>query len=163
MSVWIIFLGIAGYGTWFVLNECWRAGHLRSRHDHRVLWMAAVPPNDRSRVDELLSAICDAFMIPLHYRFRLRPSDELQALYRRNMQGQFGDSLEYENLAIRLEEILGLDVERLFAEQPCTVGTLVRSATKPRNNKTTEPVAPPPMAAPQRRLTIRASQRGRHR
>ena len=55
-----------------------------------------MPPEHRGRLDALLGTICDAFLIPLRYRFRLRPSDTLETLYKRNMRGQFGDSLEYE-------------------------------------------------------------------
>jgi hypothetical protein len=105
--------------------------------------MAAVPASDRDRVRDLLSAICDAFMIPLRYRFRLRPSDDLQTFYQRNLGGQLGDSLEYENLALRLENDFGLDVEWFFNQQPCTVGTLVRAITQPRSNTPTKPAAGP--------------------
>ena len=125
--------------AWAVLCERWRLAAFRRRHDHKALWLAAIPPHDRPRVDDLLSAICDAFMIPLHYRFRLRPSDKLEAFYRRNMRGQFGDSLEYECLMLRLEDGFGIDAERLAKERPCTVarwfgGSRNRRAKTPRSD-----------------------------
>jgi hypothetical protein len=126
---------LAVYGTWFVLNERWRVGPIRRRHGHGVLWLAAVPSSDRTRVDGLLSAVCDAFLIPRCYRFRLRPSDDIHTLYRRNMRGQFADSMEYNHLMRRLEEDFGLDARHLVAARPCTVGRLVRCVTKPRSCK----------------------------
>ena len=47
--------------AWIVLRERWRLAPFRRRHDHKALWLAAIPPHDRRRVDELLSAICDVF------------------------------------------------------------------------------------------------------
>lgn len=136
MITGFIILGLFA-GAWVFLSERWRLAFLRRRHDHERLWLAAVPAVEQNRLSELLAAICDAFMIPLRYRFRLRPSDDLQVIYRRNKQGQLGDSLEYENLALRLEESFGLDVEQLYGKQPCTVGILVRSIIDPRSKKTT--------------------------
>ena len=123
--------------AWVVLCERWRLAPFRRRHEHKVLWLAAIPPQDRRGVDELLSAVCDAFMIPLDYRFRLRPSDKLETFYRRNTRGQFGDSLEYERLMLRLEDSFGIDAERLAKQKACTVGTLVRWVTKPRGKRIT--------------------------
>ena len=138
-AIIIVLTGLAGYG----LSEWWRLAFIRGRHDHEALWMAAIPPSDQNRVRELLAAICDAFMIPLRYRFRLRPSDDLQTFYQRNKRGQLGDSMEYENLAMWLEDDFDLDSEQFFNMQPCTVGTLVRAITQSKSNKTTKSSAAP--------------------
>jgi hypothetical protein len=141
MSTWLLIAALAVYGSWFVFNERWRVAPFRRRHDHRELWMAAIPSDDHRRVDDLLSAICDAFLIPCRYRFRLRPSDDVHTFYRRNMRGQFADSLEYVHLIRRLEGF-GVDAERVVTEQPCTVGTLVRCITNPKGKRTTERASP---------------------
>ena len=125
----LLILAITACG-WIALSERWRLAPFWRRHDHKALWLGAIPTHDRDRVDELLSVLCDAFLIPLHYRFRLRPSDKLEAFYRRNTRGQLGDSLEYERLMLRLEDDFGIDAERLAKERPCTVGMrLARSAS----------------------------------
>ena len=95
MFTGLLIIGLAAC-AWFAGCEWIRLAPFRKRHDHQALWMGAVPPEHRGRLDALLGTICDAFLIPLRYRFRLRPSDTLETLYKRNMRGQFGDSLEYE-------------------------------------------------------------------
>jgi len=142
MITWLLIAALAVYGIWFVFNERWRVAPFRRRHDHKGLWLAAIPSDDHSRGDELLAAICSAFMIPCRYRFRLRPSDDVHTFYRRNMRGQFADSLEYVHLMRRLEDF-GVDAERVVTEGPCTVGALVRCITRPISTKTTEPGAAP--------------------
>lgn len=126
MLTGILIIGLAAC-AWFAGSEWIRLAPLRKRHDHQALWMTAVRPEYRERLDALLSTICDAFIIPLRYRFHLRPSDSLETLYKRNMRGQFGDSLEYENLAMQLEQNFGLEMKEFFDIHPCTIRTLVRT------------------------------------
>ena len=135
MKTWLLIASLVAYGSWFAINERWRVAPFRRRHDHKRLWLAAIPSDDQRRVDDLLSSICDAFLIPCRYRFRLKPSDDIHAFYRRNMRGQFGDSLEYVHLMRFLEEI-GSDAEIVGSQRPCTIGALVRSITSPKSKKT---------------------------
>src|SRR5512143_3211894 len=137
MCTCLLITALVFSSSWLVLTELWRFAPIRRRHDHEALWMAAIPTDDQSRVDELLSANCDAFLIPHRYRFRLRPSDDVHTFYHRNVRGQLADSLEYVHLMRRLEQGFGLDGERLLTRRPCTVGTLVRCVTKPRSQRTT--------------------------
>ncbi len=100
---WGLGLFVSAATVLFVLCERQRLSLFRRRHDHRDLWMDAFYPDDRRHVDALLSAVCDAFLIPRRYRFRLRPSDDSHGFYRRNVRGQLGDSLEYVFLSQSLE------------------------------------------------------------
>jgi len=133
MGYLVVAAGVVGWlwGMW-----CGRgaARCLKRRTDHQGLWMAAFCPEDRPRVDALLTAICDVSFIPLRYRFRIRPSDDIHEFYRRNMRGSLADSLEYASLAIDLErdcDIAPDVVDELLSARSCTVGTLVRVIAQP--------------------------------
>ena len=119
------------YLVWyFLIEERRRLNFLRARRDHERLWLAAIPDSDRARVDKLLAAICEAFMLPEQFRFRLRPSDDIHELYHSNVRG-FPDSMEYEALEFFLTHECGADSSDLFFNQPCTVGMLVRCTSDP--------------------------------
>ena len=112
-----------------------RIGPFQCRRDHEGLWMAAFGAEDRARVETLLLAICDAFFIPSRYRFRLRPSDDIHEFYRRSTHGSLADSMEYVALMIDLEREFGLSddtVDSVLQRRPCTVGSLARLITRPR-------------------------------
>ena len=142
MSIWLFITGLAAYGVWFILNEWRRVSLFRRRHDHRVLWMRAFRAEDRSRIDALLATICGAFLIPRRFRFRLRPSDDIHEFYRRNMRGQFADSLEYEGLVVRLKRDFAVSADQVIRQRPCKVRYLVRLVANP-TALTTEQVASP--------------------
>lgn len=131
MTTWLLILGLTVWMAWFVGSERQRLAPLRRRHDHRTLWMAAIPPGERRRFNALLLALCDAFVIPRRYRFRFRPSDDIHTLYRRNERGRFTDRREFVRLAQRLEKELAADARGLVAEQPCPIRALVRCLVSP--------------------------------
>jgi hypothetical protein len=135
---WYLVLFVAVGGVLFALTERQRLSLFRRCHDHRDLWMDAFRPNDRGRVDALLSTICDAFLIPRQYRFRLRPSDDIHGLYQRNVRGQLAESLEYAFLAQSLERDLGASADEALSARPCTVGSLVRMTAKPKRAPSAE-------------------------
>ena len=126
--------GIIAFGIWFVLVELWRVSKIRKRRDHHALWMAAFENGDRQRVDRLLEAICDAFLIPKRYRFRLRPSDDIHDFYSRNIRFAFADSLEHAHIMMSIEKDFGVSAETLILSKPCTVESLVRLVAKPKGN-----------------------------
>jgi len=104
--------------------------------------MRAFRAEDRSRIDALLATICGAFLIPRRFRFRLRPSDDIHEFYRRNMRGQFADSLEYEGLVVRLKRDFAVSADQVIRQRPCKVRSLVRLVANP-TALTTEQVASP--------------------
>jgi hypothetical protein len=110
-------------------------GNLAVCYAHRRLWVAAFRPEDRSRVEAVLMTVCDAFFIPLCYRFRIRPSNEIHVFYRCDLCGAWADSLEYVCLAIDLEHEFGVCpevVDGLLSTETCTVGDLVRLVAGPQ-------------------------------
>ena len=94
--------------------------------------MAAFSPQDQERVDALLTTICDAFLIPSAWRFRLRPSDDIHEFYRRNLRGHLGDFLEYVSLMQGLESRCAVSADEVVLARPCRIGSLVRLVANPR-------------------------------
>ncbi len=145
MGYLVVAPGVIGW-LWGMWCGRWAGRCLKRRADHRGLWMAAFSPKDRPRIDALLTAICDAFLIPPRYRFRIRPSDDIHQFYRRNVRGSLADSLEYENLAMGLERDCNIApdvVDELLSARPCAVGTLARVIAKPIRTYAVRTVADP--------------------
>lgn len=110
--------------------EDYDAGFLRRRYDHRRLWRNAFKTDDLDRVDSMLIAICDEFGLPAQSRYRLRPSDDLWRIYKeKNWYGV--DDMEFEFLAMRLEEQFGIPWDEFESMPRHTIGALVRRIATP--------------------------------
>jgi len=132
VSILILVIGVA-----FGILMMWsRSRFLRLRRSHKQLWQNAFNPDDFTRIDQLLTDICDAFMISRERRFALKPDDKLMTIYH-NTAGPI-DSMEYEHLLLALEKHFNVTEAEFMAmlkEEP-TVGDLVRRVAQPINKQT---------------------------
>jgi len=130
-SIYIIIL-IAAIGiVWFLTHSRYRLGYIRLRRNHENLWRSAFAKEDFEKVDRALMAICDSFLIPTRYRFRIRPSDRIDAFYKRNTSLCGADTLEYVHLYDWLEDEFHIDPEKAVSKESLTVGDLVREVATP--------------------------------
>ena len=87
-----------------------------------------------------LGVICDAFAIPLSQLYCLRPHDDLREIYAAQTRYSWGDDLQFERLALALDQELGeFRWDAWPKEVPITVQALTEWVA--RNRKKTIPIA----------------------
>ena len=85
--------------------------------------------------DEALGLLCDAFDIPAQQMHCLRPADELMGLYQAMIGPRWWDDLEFERLAISLDEVTGPDLSDEAFRGLRTVGDVIRFVAERRGPK----------------------------
>jgi hypothetical protein len=77
-------------------------------------------------VEQVLSLICDAFLIPRRQRHCLRPDDTLMWLYLDGRRWRFCDHMEFELLYLGLGDAFGVELSESEVLRIKTVGDVVR-------------------------------------
>jgi hypothetical protein len=97
---------------------------LVKRRLHHRLWLRYAPPERQSQLENFITSIADAWLIPRAKAFALRPSDDLHKLYQHIYKYSKADTFEYEILFEHLEDS-GLHGDRI--QQPTLrIGDLAR-------------------------------------
>ena len=82
--------------------------------------------------DEALGLLCDAFDMPAKQMHYLRPADELMWLYQAMIGPRWWDDLEFERLAISLDELPGPDLSDEAFRDLQTVEDVIRFVAERR-------------------------------
>lgn len=134
-----------------VFAHWYQTRFLRQRRGHRQLWQNAFRPEDYPRIDQLLTDICDAFIIPKKHKYSLKPSDDLMTIYR-NVTALSADSMEFEHLSYAIEHHFNISEAQFrdMLKSPVTVGDLAKLIAQPIRKEETPNQAIQPTRLPKR-------------
>ena len=120
----LVITTFTGVTVFEVLDRRRRWKWLAKRRPHHRLWLRYAPPEKEIFLEDFLTGIADAWLIPRGKAFALRPSDDLHKLYQHIYKYSNADTLEYEILFEHLEDS-GLCGDRI--QQPTLrIGDLAR-------------------------------------
>lgn len=97
---------------------------LTKRRPHHRLWLRYAPPERQEFLEDFITDIANAWLIPRSKAFALRPSDDLHKIYRHIYRYSYADTLEYEILFEHLEDS-GLSGDRI-QQSTLRIGDLAR-------------------------------------
>jgi hypothetical protein len=113
-----------------------RRAFVRNRQSDVAIWEGLVGPAQLSRVESVLAATCEAFLLKRSDAWRLRPGDTLRAMYESSYPPKLGlpDALEYEFLFRALHTEFGVpeaSIRDLWAENPTLADMVALCLEKP--------------------------------
>jgi hypothetical protein len=114
--------------TIYLIDRRHRFAPFSLRRSHEKLWRKAISENDFEKVDALLSELMRIFLLPVGWRYRLKPSDDLHCIMDRHTDwGPYG--YEDYDLVQFGRNRFGVDFTPLFMRKPCRIRDLVDALT----------------------------------
>jgi hypothetical protein len=99
--------------------------YLRNRAVDYDRWRRLYPESQLAHVLDVLAGLCHSFLLRNDDVYRLKPSDRLRDIYHAAYPHAFADALEFEVLALFLEDSFQVPRDRCDQLYQATVGEVI--------------------------------------